>query len=238
MEQCFRMLKLGWRLPLFVYMLCMFWTAWSQAFNVSLTSWHQAQDEPLASGPSWQNAALKNKAPPEYTEWTLLMDFHWPCGQGLTLGLVSTTYMKSLRGLDLTMASSICSSSRQRALKPDRGWLLRQMAAWEGGRRERPYSKNKTIYYTVALLYYTVWIMTYSHCWCILCIPTFTVVIMSWRNTATAQFHIFVWGVGDIGPATPVWFPEWLVPHRSYIQSSRENRATSEHWTLGTWPHT
>lgn len=39
--------------------------------------------------------------------------------------------MKSLRGLDLRMASSICSSSRQRALKPDRGWLLRQMAAWE-----------------------------------------------------------------------------------------------------------
>lgn len=32
------------------------------------------------------------------------------------------------------MASSICSSSRQRALKPDRGWLLRQMAAWEEAR--------------------------------------------------------------------------------------------------------
>ena len=53
----------------------------------------------------------------------------------LTLGLVSTTYMKSLRGLDLTMASSICSSSTQRALKPERGWLLRQMAAWERGRK-------------------------------------------------------------------------------------------------------
>lgn len=49
----------------------------------------------------------------------------------LTLGLVSTTYMKSLWGLDLKMASSICSSSRQRALKPDSGWLLRQMAAWK-----------------------------------------------------------------------------------------------------------
>lgn len=30
------------------------------------------------------------------------------------------------------MASSICSSSKQRALKPDSGWLLRQMAACRG----------------------------------------------------------------------------------------------------------
>lgn len=61
---------------------------------------------------------------------------------GLTLGLVSTTYMKSLRGLDLKMASSICSSSRQRALKPDRGWLLRQMAAWEEARGTQASDRN------------------------------------------------------------------------------------------------
>lgn len=50
--------------------------------------------------------------------------------------------MKSLRGLDLRMASSICSSSKQRALKPDSGWLLRQMAACRGRRsgfREKQY---------------------------------------------------------------------------------------------------
>lgn len=65
-----------------------------------------------------------------HTEWLVFWELLLS-QKGLTLGLVSTTYMKSLRGLDLKMASSICSSSRQRALKPDRGWLLRQMAAWQ-----------------------------------------------------------------------------------------------------------
>lgn len=46
-----------------------------------------------------------------------------------TFGLVSTTYMKGLPGLASLMACSICSSSRQRALKPERGWLQRHMAA-------------------------------------------------------------------------------------------------------------
>lgn len=49
----------------------------------------------------------------------------------LTLGLVSTTYMNSDLGLglDFRMQCNICSSSRQRARKPERGWLHRQMAA-------------------------------------------------------------------------------------------------------------
>lgn len=42
--------------------------------------------------------------------------------------------MKSLPGLAFLMAWSICSSSRHRALKPDRGWLLRQMEACGEGR--------------------------------------------------------------------------------------------------------
>lgn len=52
--------------------------------------------------------------------------------------------MKSLRGLDLKMASSICSSSKQRALKPDRGWLLRQMAAW--GEAKGTQASHRNVY--------------------------------------------------------------------------------------------
>lgn len=66
------------------------------------------------------------------TDYYICMSFREIERLQLTLGLVSTTYMNLLLGLDFIMASSICSSSKQRALKPDRGWLLRHMAAWHG----------------------------------------------------------------------------------------------------------
>lgn len=60
--------------------------------------------------------------PPEHTETRCKAVFtQFLRHKGLTLGLVSTTYRKSLWGLDPKMASSICSSSKQRALKPDSG---------------------------------------------------------------------------------------------------------------------
>lgn len=42
---------------------------------------------------------------------------------------MSTTYIKGLPGLASLIACNICSSSRQRALNPERGWLQRHMAA-------------------------------------------------------------------------------------------------------------
>ncbi len=47
-----------------------------------------------------------------------------------TLGRVSITYMYRLLWLALLMAWSMCSSSKHRALKPERGWLHRHTAAW------------------------------------------------------------------------------------------------------------
>lgn len=47
----------------------------------------------------------------------------------LTLGLVSTTYINPQLGLVFLIASNICSSSKQRALKPESGWLQRQIDA-------------------------------------------------------------------------------------------------------------
>lgn len=47
-----------------------------------------------------------------------------------TLGRVSITYIYRLLWLALLMAWSMCSSSKHRALKPERGWLHRHTAAW------------------------------------------------------------------------------------------------------------
>ena len=47
----------------------------------------------------------------------------------LTRGRVSTTYIKLLFGLVLRTQFNSCSSSRQRALNPERGWLQRHIAA-------------------------------------------------------------------------------------------------------------
>lgn len=57
------------------------------------------------------------------------------CGEAATcwpptLGLVSTTIMWDVLGLERRMQSSSCSSSSQRALNPDSGWEERQRAAW------------------------------------------------------------------------------------------------------------
>ena len=47
----------------------------------------------------------------------------------LTRGRVSTTYIKILFGLVLRTQFNSCSSSRHRALNPERGWLQRHIAA-------------------------------------------------------------------------------------------------------------
>ena len=49
--------------------------------------------------------------------------------QLLTLGRVSTTYMNLAFGFDWTILFNSCSSSTQRALNPDKGWLHRHNAA-------------------------------------------------------------------------------------------------------------
>lgn len=101
------------------------------------------------------NRSLLNKAHLNIHNRTVRLVFSQFLRQkGLTLGLVSTTYMKSLRGLDLKMASSICSSSKQRALKPDRGWLLRQMAAWGEAKRHSGFTQECLLVLTFQVNYY------------------------------------------------------------------------------------
>lgn len=46
-----------------------------------------------------------------------------------TFGRVSTTYINLELGFVLRMQFNICSSSKHRALNPDKGWLHRQIAA-------------------------------------------------------------------------------------------------------------
>ena len=60
-------------------------------------------------------------------EWIFLQLIQWI----FTLGLVSTMYNCWECGVDFKIALIICSSSTDRVLNPESGWLERQMAAWE-----------------------------------------------------------------------------------------------------------
>lgn len=63
-----------------------------------------------------------------------------------TFGLVSTTYMKAHPGLASLIACNICSSSRQRALNPDSGWLQRHMAACNTQEHIFPTSRSSLLH--------------------------------------------------------------------------------------------
>lgn len=62
-----------------------------------------------------------------YLNWILYMTY-WTCFI-LTRGRVSTTYIYLELEFVHKILYIICSSSRHRALNPDKGWLQRQIAA-------------------------------------------------------------------------------------------------------------